>query len=258
MTILPHWALRLVPVALALLLHDPTAQAAADAKEPARYEQIKPSRDGIGKVYMGREIAAIMGWQAAGWLERPEREREEGSDRLIQRLELKPGMVIADIGAGTGYYSRRFSSAVRPGGVVYAVEVQSEMLRLLTSLAKDPAHTNIRPVLGVADDARLPASSVDLAILIDVYHELEYPYEVLASVIRALKPDGRVAFVEYRAEDPTVPIKPLHKMSIVQVRREAQGHGLVLDDSIRGLPWQHVLLFRRPESAGDPGPGSDR
>ncbi|MGQ0697275.1 MAG: class I SAM-dependent methyltransferase [Panacagrimonas sp.] len=232
----------IVIAAFALLLS--SVGAAADS---ARYKQGKPGRDGIGKVYMGREIAGVMGWQAADWLERPEREREERSDLLMQRLELKPGMVVADIGAGTGYYSRRFSTAVGPAGRIYAVDVQPEMLRLLTSLSKDPVHANIRPVLGGADDARLPPASVDLAIMIDVYHELEFPYEVLASIVRALKPGGCVVFVEYRAEDRTVPIKPLHKMSIKQVKREALPLGLELGRSIGGLPWQHVLVFRRPQ-----------
>lgn len=210
-----------------------------------RYTHRAPSADGIGKVYMGREIAGVMGWQGARWLERLDRDREERSDLLVKRLRLQPGMVIADVGAGTGYYARRLSKAVGPTGRVYAVDVQPEMLRLLASLAQGPEFANIHPVLGAVDDARLPAGEVDLALMVDVYHELEFPYEMLASILRSLKPGGRVVFVEYRAEDESVPIKPLHKMSIAQVRREAAALGLELQDSVGDLPWQHVLIFGR-------------
>ena len=223
------------------------ATAVAAEAEP-RYKRTEASRDGIGKVYMGREIAGVMGWQAAGWLEREEREREERSSMLVRKLDLKPGMVIADVGAGTGYFSRRFAEQVGPTGRIYAVDVQPEMLRLLHALAQGAAFSHIHPILGTVENVKLPPSSVDLAIMIDVYHELEYPYEMLASIMRSLKPDGRVVFVEYRAEDESVPIKPLHKMSIVQIKRETRPHGLELIDSIRGLPWQHVLVFRKPPS----------
>lgn len=226
---------------IALLL----ATQLAAAEPASRYRLIEPNRDGIGKVYMGREIAGVMGWQAAGWLEREERDREERSSLLVRMLDLRPGMVIADVGAGTGYFSRRFAAQVGPSGIVYAVDVQPQMLQLLQSLAQGSEFKQIRPILSTVDDAKLPPSSVDLAIMIDVYHELEYPYEMLASVVRALKPDGRVVFVEYRAEDDSVPIKRLHKMSIAQIKREASPHGLRLVDSIRGLPWQHVLVFKK-------------
>lgn len=233
----------LAPALLALGLCVPVLPTAAD---PApRYEQTRPSRDGIGKRYMGREVAGVMGWQAAGWLERQEREREERASLLVKSLELRAGMVIADVGAGTGYYARRFAKEVSPGGRVYAVDVQPEMLRLLQSLAQGPEYQLIEPVLGAVDDVRLPEGVVDLAVMVDVYHELEFPHEVLASVVRALKPQGRVLFVEYRGEDDSVPIKPLHKMTVAQIRREAEAHGLVLKHSIRGLPWQHALLFGR-------------
>jgi ubiquinone/menaquinone biosynthesis C-methylase UbiE len=208
------------------------------------YEQAAPSADGIGKRYMGREIAQVMGWQGAAWLEREEREREERTDLLLTELALRPGMVVADIGAGTGYIARRMAAQVGPGGAVYAVDVQPEMIRLLKSLAKGLAQ--IKPVLGAVDDVRLPASSVDLAIMVDVYHELEFPREVLASIVRSLKPAGKVVFVEYRAEDARVPIKAVHKMSEAQVRREAGALGLVWERTAGTLPWQHVVIFRRP------------
>ena len=210
-----------------------------------RYSQSPPSADGIGKRYMGREISGVMGWQGAGWLERTEREREERTDLLLSALDLKPGMVVADIGAGSGYLARRMAPAVAPGGRVLAVDVQVEMLRMLQRLAAQPGLGNIEPRLGAEDDVKLAAGSVDLAIMVDVYHELAFPYEVLASVVRALKPGGQVVFVEYRAEDSRVPIKALHKMSEAQVRREAQVHPLVWERTVNTLPWQHMVVFRK-------------
>jgi ubiquinone/menaquinone biosynthesis C-methylase UbiE len=196
---------------------------------------------------MGRDIAAVMGWQGAEWLEREERGREERTDLLLAALDLKPGLVVADIGAGTGYLSRRLAPRVAPGGRVLAVDVQPEMIALLQAGARREGLANIEASLGAADDVKLAPGSVDLAIMVDVYHELAYPYEVLASIARALKPGGRVVFVEYRAEDPAVPIKPLHKMSEAQVRREAQALPLVWERTVEELPWQHVVVFiKRP------------
>ncbi len=209
------------------------------------YGKVPAGKDGIGKAFMGREIAGVMGWQGAAWLEREEREKEERTDLLLKELALTPGMVVADIGAGTGYLSRRMASAVGPAANVYAVDVQPEMLRLLKELAKGPGLANIKPILGAVDDVKLPAESVDLAIMVDVYHELEYPFEVMQSIIRALKPGGRIVFVEYRAEDDKVPIKPAHKMSEAQVRKEAAVHPLVWERTANTLPWQHVIFFRK-------------
>ena len=210
-----------------------------------RYARVPATPDGIGKRYMGREIAGVMGWQGAAWLEREEREREERTDLLLAALALEPGMVVADIGAGTGYLARRMAKAVSPGGKVLAVDVQPEMVRMLERLAREQGLANIVPSLGTEDDVKLPAASVDLAIMVDVYHELAFPHEMLASIIRALKRDGRVVFVEYRAEDPRVPIKALHKMSEAQVRREAEVHALVWERTESGLPWQHMVVFRK-------------
>ena len=221
------------------------ATGVAAAREE-RYLERPASADGIGRVYMGREIAGVMGWQGAAWLEREEREREERTDLLVRSLALTPGMVVADIGAGTGYLSRRMAAAVAPGGKVLAVDVQPEMVRMLERLAKEPGVGRIEPSLGAVDDVRLPPASVDLAIMVDVYHELSQPYEVLTSIVRALRPGGRVAFVEYRAEDRAVPIKALHKMSEAQVRREAAAvAGLAWDRTVETLPWQHLVLFRK-------------
>lgn len=226
---------------------------AGNAGAPAeRYRQITPSADGIGRQFEGREIAQVMGWQAASWLEREEREKEERTSLLIDELRLKPGMVIADVGAGSGYLSRRMAPLVAPEGRVIAVDIQPEMLALLAKTAADPRYANINPLLGAVDDTRLPPGSVDLAIMVDVYHELEYPYEVLESIVQALKPDGRVAFVEYRAEDPDVPIKALHKMTERQIRLEAGKHALTWERTSRRLPWQHLVLFRKATPGAEP------
>ena len=154
-------------------------------------------------------------------------------------------MVVADIGAGTGYLARRMALAVSPGGAVLAVDVQPEMVALLHSTVRQSGLTQIQPLLGAEDDVKLPAASVDLAIMVDVYHELALPYEVLASIVRALKPGGQLVFVEYRAEDPKVPIKALHKMSETQIKHEAAAHPLVWDRTVGTLPWQHLVVFRK-------------
>lgn len=213
--------------------------------DPPRYQTVPANADGIGKAYMGRQIAHVMGFQGAAWLEREEREREERSDLLLQILAPVSGSTVADIGAGTGYYSRRVADLVGPTGKVYAIDVQPEMFATLQSLAKQRGYGHITPVLGAVRDVKLPAASVDLAIMADVYQELEFPYEVLASVVQAVKPGGRVVFVEYRAEDSRVPIKRLHKMSETQIRREAELHPLTWERTANDLPWQHVVIFRR-------------
>ncbi len=217
-----------------------------DTEKPVpRYTSVPAGADGIGKRYMGRDIAAVMGWQGAAWLEREEREREERTDLLVKALDLKPGMVLADIGAGTGYLARRMAPAVMPGGKVLAVDVQPQMVALLQAAVRQSGLTQIQPVLGAEGDVKLAAASVDLAIMVDVYHELALPYELLTSVVQALKPGGLLVFVEYRAEDPRVPIKELHKMSEAQIKREAAVHPLVWERTVETLPWQHVVVFRK-------------
>ena len=231
--------------ALAAMLVTATATLAQPAAFAERYSPVPASSDGIGKRYMGREISAVMGWQGAAWLEREEREREERTDLLLAALALRPGMVVADIGAGTGYLSRRMAPAVMPAGKVWAVDVQPEMVSLLQASVKRSGLAQIEPLLGAVDDVRLPAGTVDLAIMVDVYHELAFPYEVMASLMKALKPGGRVVFVEFKAEDPRVPIKPLHKMSEAQIKREASAFALDWERTVSTLPWQHVVVFRK-------------
>jgi len=234
--------LRCICIALLITTSAVLGQSAAYAE---RYSQLPVSADGIGKSYMGREISAVMGWQGAAWLERQERDREERTDLLLAALMLQPGFIVADIGAGTGYLSRRMAPAVMPGGKVWAVDVQPEMVSMLRAGAKRSGLTQIEARLGAVDDVKLPVSSVDLAVMVDVYHELAFPYEVMASVLKALKPGGRVVFVEYKAEDPLVPIKPLHKMSEAQIKREAAVFALDWERTVATLPWQHVVVFRK-------------
>ena len=234
----------LIGFCLALTLNT-SAVFAQPSPNTERYSPIPTSADGIGKSFMGREISAVMGWQGAAWLERQERDREERTDLLMEALMLKPGMVVADIGAGTGYLSRRMAPAVMPGGKVWAVDVQPEMISLLQAGAKRSGLTQIEARISAVNDVNLPASSVDLAVMVDVYHELSHPYEVMASILKALKPGGRIVFVEYKAEDPRVPIKPLHKMSEAQIKREASVFPLVWERTVNTLPWQHVVVFRK-------------
>ena len=217
----------------------------AQQATPPGYISIPASTDGIGKRYMDREISGVMGWQGASWLERDKREREERTDLLLEALALQPGMVIADIGAGTGYLSRRMAPLVMPGGKIIALDLQPEMVNFLQTGVKRSGLSQIEVRLSSVDDIKLPKNSIDMAIMVDVYHELAYPYEVMNSIMQALKPRGRIVFVEYKAEDARVPIKPLHKMSEAQIKREAGIFSLDWERTVSTLPWQHVVVFRK-------------
>jgi precorrin-6B methylase 2 len=219
----------------------------AQQASPPSYISVPASADGIGKRYLDREISGVMGWQGASWLEREKREREERTDLLLDTLALKPGMVVADVGAGTGYLSRRMAPLVIPGGKIIALDLQPEMVNLLQAGVKRSGLTQIEVKLGTVDDIKLPKNSIDMAIMVDVYHELAYPYEVMSSIMQALKPRGRIVFVEYKAEDARVPIKPLHKMSEAQIKREAGVFALEWERTVSTLPWQHVVIFRKRE-----------
>lgn len=225
----------------------PAAEGGGQSKVDASRYEFREQHDpnGIGKFYMGREIAHVMGHQAADWLERPEREEEERPDLLIDSLKLKPGDVVADIGAGTGYYSWRAAQKVGEKGLVYAVEIQQEMLDLLARRMAERKTANVKGVLGTITDPKLPPNSVDLVLMVDVYHEFDHPFEMMQAICKSLKPGGRVAFVEFRAEDPRVPIKEVHKMSEAQVRKEMTVHPLEWMETIGVLPWQHIVVFRR-------------
>lgn len=232
----------------------PLALIADDPGKPgdSRYE-IRKDHDpnGIGKFYMGREIAHVMGFgpggQGAEWLERAVREKEEKLTLLIQSLDLKPGMVVADIGAGSGVISVLMAEKILPDGKVLAVDVQQEMLDRLRENTKKLKITNVEPVKGTQKTTSLKPESVDLAIMVDVYHELEFPYEMMLDISKSLKSGGRIAFVEYRKEDPDVPIKLVHKMTEAQVKKEASQpeFSLKWTKTIGVLPWQHIVLFEK-------------
>lgn len=209
--------------------------------------------DGIGKFYMGREIAHVMGYVAANWLERPEREKEEGTSKLVKALDLKPGMVVGDIGAGSGVLTLPMAGRVGPKGKVIAVDVQQEMLDLLSVKLRARRIRNVELVLGNEKSPELPAESLDLALMVDVYHEFAYPYEMMRALSKAMKPGGRVVFVEFRMEDPKVFIKLVHKMTEEQVKLEIgqPEFRLKWKETIGTLPWQHLIVFEKQGADGD-------
>ncbi len=235
--------MRVVLLAIALSFALPGALADGGS---SRYTAVPASPDGIGKAFLGREIAQVMGYHGAAWLERPERMAEERPDLVLAALELTPGMTVADIGAGSGYFSWRMAERVGSGGTVYAVDIQPEMIGILRRQMAQRGAANVKPILGAVTNPRLPAEQLDLVLMVDVYHEFEYPYEMLGAIARALKPGGRVVFVEYRGDDPAVPIKPLHTMTEAQVRKEAALQSLEWVKTVSDLPWQQVIVFRRP------------
>jgi precorrin-6B methylase 2 len=220
---------------------------AAHAEPLAQHYEFRAAHDpdGIGKFYLGREIAQVMGPGGIVWLERPERETEEQPQLVIDALDIKPGQTIADLGAGSGYFSFRIAPLVGPTGKVLAIDIEPTMLDTIAQRASREHVTNITTVRSSARDPNLAPHSVDLLFMVDVYHELEYPYEVMTKVRAALKPGGRVALVEYRAEDPEVMIKAVHKMSERQVRREMQAAGFKHVKTVRTLPLQHLIVFER-------------
>jgi precorrin-6B methylase 2 len=224
---------------------------AASAAEPTPappsplYEFRPGLPDGTGKWFLGREIAWFMSHQGAMWLERPEREEEEQPTKLLEALKLKPGEVVADIGAGSGYLSWRMAKQVGPKGKVLAADIQPEMLAILRTNVAAHGVTNVVPVLGTVTDPKLPTNAVDLAIFVDVYHECDHPYEMVQALCRALKPGGRLVFVEYRGEEKWIPIKPLHKMTQAQVRKEMALQPLDWFETLELLPRQHVIIFKR-------------
>jgi ubiquinone/menaquinone biosynthesis C-methylase UbiE len=217
-------------------------------KGKSRY-QTKRIHDpnGQGKFYMGRELAVVMTYHGAPWLERPERENEEHLTELVRELKIKPGQVIADVGAGSGVITMMLAQEVGETGKVIAVDIQQEMLDLLGDKLKNRNIQNIELVLGTALSPNLEPASLDLAIMVDVYHEFEYPYEMILELSKALKPGGRIVFVEYRREDPDVAIKLVHKMSEAQVKKEINQpeFGLKWKETVKTLPQQHIIVFER-------------
>jgi ubiquinone/menaquinone biosynthesis C-methylase UbiE len=243
------WLLRSLLVLLTcFLLHPlPVAAFSLGMETDTYQERSLHHPDGIGKFYMGREIAQVMGHQGAAWLERSSRGIEEQPEMAIEALDLAANSVVADIGAGTGYFSFRLSPQV-PQGKVYAVDVQPEMIDILNFLKQENQVTNVEPTLGSETDPQLPEGAIDLALMVDAYHEFAYPREMMTGVVRALKPGGQVVLLEYRGENPLIPIKGLHKMTQRQVKKEMAAVGLEWQETQDLLPQQHLMVFRKGES----------
>jgi SAM-dependent methyltransferase len=193
----------------------------------------------------GRKIAPVMGVGGADWLDRSERESEENPEGAIDAIGIKPGMVVADVGAGTGYMSLRLARRVGPSGKVYSEDVQPEMLRRLRQNAAEAGLNNIQTVLGGEADPKLPPDTLDLILLVDVYHEFSQPQKMLRKMREALKRDGRLVLLEYRKEDPSIPIRPEHKMSVQEVKLEVEAEGFHLDKVLEPLPRQHILILTK-------------
>ncbi|MDB5343732.1 MAG: Methyltransferase type 11 [Schlesneria sp.] len=228
------------------------AEESDPPKDTKRY-QYRRDHDinGTGKFYMGREIAQVMSFHGAPWLERPEREEEERLSALVKLLKLKPGMVVADVGAGSGVITILMAREIGDDGKVMAIDIQKEMLQLLGEKLSRIGVKNVELVLGTEKSPKLERASIDLAIMVDVYHEFRFPFEMMEELSKTLKPGGRVAFVEYRREDPDVPIKLVHKMSEAQVKKEITQpeFGLKWKETITDLPRQHIVVFERPVKA---------
>lgn len=199
------------------------------------------------RTYLGREIATTMHYTGAPWLVRESRQREEDCRRLLGELNVQPGEILCDIGCGNGFYTLPLARLTGEDGIVYAVDIQPEMLTMLKARASEAGIENIRPVLSNQADPRLPEQSIDLVLLVDVYHEFSHPQEMLRAIRKSLKPAGRIALAEFRTEDPKVPIKPLHKMSKKQILKEFEANGLKLVDEFDELPWQHLMFFVRDD-----------
>lgn len=234
----------LLPLAAIVIIVIAAPPAPAETK-PSPYTEGKASGDGIGKFFHGREISHVMGHPGIGWLERDEREKEEAPMKAVKALKLPKDAVIADIGAGSGYYAFRISPLI-PEGKVIAVDIQQEMLDFLKKKSKELSITNVEPHMGAIDDLKLRENSLDAALMVDAYHEFSHPAEMLASIYKALKPGGKLYQLEFRAEDPEVPIKALHKMSEAQARLEVESAGFRFISNERELPWQHFLVFEKP------------
>jgi len=213
--------------------------------EDSPYTTGNASPDGIGKFYMGREISQVMGHCGISWLERDDREAEEAPSKMINTLELKPGTTLADIGAGSGYHTFRIASRY-PKSSVVAIDIQPEMIEVLEQKIDADDIDNVRAHLGSIRDLQLPPASIDYALIVDAYHEFSHPHEMKASIYHSLKPGGQVILLEYRLEDPNVPIKRLHKMSEAQARKEFQAAGFEWLRTKDFLPWQHYMVFAKP------------
>jgi ubiquinone/menaquinone biosynthesis C-methylase UbiE len=224
---------------LALLAENP------GISNESAYTEGEASRDGIGKFYMGREISKVMGHLGAGWLERPERVQQERTDLLIEKLALKPTNHVVDLGAGSGYFTFRIAPLV-PQGKVYAVDISPEMLAIVRAKMRKSNAENIETVLSTVTDLKLENNSADCVLIVDAYHEFSHPLEMGKSIYNTLKPGGKLVLIEYRMEDPGIPIKKLHKMSQKQAIKEISAVGLKWEETSEALPQQHFMVFRKP------------
>ena len=213
-------------------------------KQEGSYTFKSGDRNGTGKWYMGREIAFVMGFQGMGWLERPEREKEENVSALIANMEISPDDDIADIGAGSGYHVFRMAPLASQG-TVYGVDIQNEMLAAMEYRIEALEVDNVTLIKSTEKTANLPANSVDKVLIVDVYHEFSFPVEMMASIYEAMRPDAKLYLIEYRGEDPTVPIKETHKMTEAQAVKEMEAAGFKLVENIGNLPWQHCMVFAK-------------
>ena len=212
--------------------------------QDSSYTFKSPSRDGTGKIYLGREISQVMGFAGKNWLERDSREEEERVTAAIENLPINSSSVVADIGAGSGYYTFRIAPKV-PDGKVYAVDIQIAAVQYLQNKSKELGFKQVEAVLGEETTPNLPENAIDVAIMVDVYHELSYPKEMLGAIRKSLKPSGKLILLEYRGEDPTIPIKPLHKMTVKQVKKELEDNGFQLVENGKFLKIQHFLVFEK-------------
>ena len=225
-----------------LLIIFPLVSFSQSFNSNIKYIYKKGDVNGIGKWYMGREIAHVMGFQGIGWLERYDREKQENVSNLIENMRIKSNDKIADIGAGSGYHVLRMAPLVK-NGVVYAVDIQSEMLEVIKSKIELLKIKNVKTILGTEKSIQLPNNSLNKILMVDVYHEFSYPKEMILSIKNALKQDGELFLIEYRGEDPEVPIKKIHKMSEKQALKEMEVAGFKLKENISNLPWQHCMVF---------------
>ncbi len=234
----------LLPAAVWLVLVSPRRDVRCDP--PAAVLAAEQATD-VPTHYMGREIATTMHYTGAPWLLRESRQREEDCKRLLQQLHVQPGQVLCDMGCGNGFYTLKLARLTGRQGKVYAVDIQPQMLEMLKRRARDAKVDNVLPVLGGLMDPHLPPAAFDLVLMVDVYHEFSHPHEMLQAIRKSLKPAGRIALVEFRAEDASVPIQPLHKMSKQQILKEFPANGLKLAGQYDALPWQHLMFFTRDE-----------
>ena len=235
------WARMLMCCLIGLYAHMAFVADAFAQKTELAEEKIPPART----KYMGRRIAQTMSFHGAPWLIRTEREAEERPSDAMAQLNLKPGMVVCDLGCGNGFYSLEMAKLVAPTGKVLAVDIQPEMLHLLELRSKEGGVENIEPILSTVADPKVPEGSVDMLLLVDVYHEFSHPQQMLAGIRKGLKPNGVIALLEYREEDRTVPIKPEHKMTKKQILKEYTANGFRLAKQYDGLPWQHLMFFEK-------------